>query len=81
MPSGCGGGRVHVNGMENFWSPGKRRLTCVYHSVEVEHPDCYLDEFTHRFNTRKMTGARRFAANGPRVSGKRLTYKALVGHV
>lgn len=72
-------GRVHVNGVENFWSLLKRGLSGIYHSVEVEHLDRYLDEFTYRFNTRKVTDAERFAASVSRVSGKRLTYKELVG--
>jgi transposase-like protein len=70
-------GRVHVNGVENFWSLLKRGLTGIYHSVEVEHLDRYLDEFTYRYNTRAATDAQRFASSVPRISGKRLTYAEL----
>ncbi|MBK9344655.1 MAG: IS1595 family transposase [Dehalococcoidia bacterium] len=70
-------GRVHVNGVENFWSLLKRGLTGIYHSVEVEHLDRYLDEFSYRFNTRKQTDAERFAGTVPKVAGKRLTYAEL----
>ena len=70
-------GRISTNGVENFWSLFKRGLTGIYHSVEVEHLDRYIDEFTYRFNTRKLTDSQRFEASLPRVSGKRLTYVGL----
>lgn len=70
-------GRIHVNGVENFWSLLKRGLTGIYHSVEVEHLDRYLDEFSYRYNTRKVTDAQRFRASVPRIAGKRLTYAEL----
>jgi transposase-like protein len=73
-------GRISTNGVENFWSLLKRGLTGIYHSVEAEHLDRYLDEFSYRFNTRKLSDSERFTASVPRVSGKRLTYAALTGH-
>jgi hypothetical protein len=47
-------GRVHTNGMENFWSLFKRGLkgTCV--SVEPFHLFRYLDEQAFRYNNRKQ---------------------------
>jgi len=71
-------GRVHTNGMENFWSLFKRGLNGIYHSVEVEHLDRYMDEFTYRFNSRKLSDGERFTASVPRIAGKRLTYSALI---
>lgn len=70
-------GRIHTNGIENFWSLLKRGIIGVYHSVEVDHLDRYLDEFTYRFNSRKMTDPDRFVAAAGRVAGKRLTYADL----
>lgn len=70
-------GRVHTNGMENFWSLLKRGIVGTYHNVHADHLDRYLDEFSFRFNTRKMPDGERFLVSAGRVSGKRLTYAEL----
>ena len=54
-------GRVHTNGLENFWSLFKRTIYGTHHSVEAFHLDRYLDSATFRFNTRKMKDGERFA--------------------
>lgn len=72
-------GRVHVNGMENFWSLLKRAIRGTYVSVEPFHLFRYLDEQAFRFNTRKTVDANRFQRVAGSVVGKRLTYKALIG--
>ena len=46
-------GRVHTNGMENFWSLLKRGLNGTYVSVEPFHLFRYVDEQAFRFNHRK----------------------------
>ena len=46
-------GKIHVNGMENFWSLLKRALNGTYVSVEPFHLFRYLDEQAYRFNSRK----------------------------
>lgn len=46
-------GRVHTNGLENFWSLLKRGLTVTYVSVEPLHLHRYVDEQAYRFNERK----------------------------
>ena len=46
-------GRVHTNGLENFWSLLKRGLTGTYVAVEPFHMFRYVDEQAFRFNTRK----------------------------
>ena len=58
-------GRVHTNGLENFWSLLKRGLHGTYVSVEPFHLFRYLDEQVFRFNNRatkdrKVTDADRF---------------------
>lgn len=63
--------------MENFWSLFKRGLNGIYHSVKVEHLDRYVDEFTYRFNNRKLSDGERFKASVPRIAGKRLTHSDL----
>jgi hypothetical protein len=70
-------GRVHTNGMENFWSLRKRALGGTYVAVAPEHLDRYLDEQTLRFNARKKTDAERFAKVMKSVPGRRLTYDSL----
>ena len=46
-------GRIHTNGMENFWSLLKRGLRGTYVAVEPFHLSRYVDEQVFRFNTRK----------------------------
>jgi transposase-like protein len=53
-------GRVHTNGIENFWSLLKRTIKGTYVSIEPFHLFRYLDEQSFRFNTRKGTDADRF---------------------
>jgi transposase-like protein len=73
-------GRVHTNGMENFWSLVKRSIGGTYVSVEPFHLFRYLDEQMFRFNNRKNIGDfGRFALAMSQVVGKRLTYSQLTG--
>jgi transposase-like protein len=72
-------GRVHTNGLENFWSLVKRGLKGTYVSVEPFHLFRYLDEQAFRYNNRKTDDAARFDIGVRRISGKRLTYKQLTG--
>lgn len=73
-------GRVHTNGLENFWSLTKRMLKGTYVSVEPEHLKAYLDEETFRYNERKKNDGGRFLLALSGVTGKRLTYKELIGN-
>lgn len=72
-------GKVHTNGMENFWSLLKRAIKGTYVSVEPFHLFRYLDEQSFRFNTRKLTDGIRFINAGKAILGKRLTYQHLIG--
>ena len=72
-------GKIHTNGMENFWSLLKRSLKGTYVSVEPFHLFRYLDEQSFRFNSRKMTDGMRFLRAAAGIIGKRLTYTALTG--
>lgn len=72
-------GRVHTNGMENFWSLLKRTLKGTYVSVDPAHLFRYLDEQCFRFNRRRFTDAERFALVIGQVIGRRLTYADLTG--
>lgn len=70
-------GRVHTNGMENFWSLLKRALGGTYVAVAPFHLFRYLDEQTFRFNKRKGSDASRFYEVLLSVVGKRLTWRNL----
>lgn len=70
-------GKVHTNGMENFWSLLKRSLKGTYVSVDPVHLFRYLDEQVFRFNERKLNDALRFLQVAGDVVGKRLTYAQL----
>jgi hypothetical protein len=72
-------GKVHTNGIENFWSLLKRALGGTYVSVEPFHLFRYVDEQAFRFNARKTTDAKRFERVSGQVVGKRVTYKQLTG--
>ena len=72
-------GRVHTNGIENFWSLLKRAVKGTYVSVEPFHLFRYLDEESFRYNTRKGTDSTRFGKALAGIAGKRLTYRNLTG--
>lgn len=77
-------GRVHVNGMENFWALLKRSLRGTYVAVEPFHLSRYVDEQVFRYNNRKdgvrkVTDSERFASVMSQVLGRRLTYDDLTG--
>lgn len=72
-------GRVHTNGLENFWSLLKRTLKGTYVQVSPDHLFRYLDEQVTRFNERKDNDGGRFVRTMQRVHGRYLPYKALTG--
>src|SRR5262249_17032249 len=77
-------GRVHTNGMENFWSLLKRGLGGTYVSVEPFHLFRYLDEQAFRYNNRAtkdnpLNDADRFTAVAAQIVRRRLTYRQLTG--
>jgi len=73
-------GRVHTNGLENFWSLLKRGISGTYVSVEPFHLFRYLDEQMFRYNNRKdLDDAGRFDLTVRQIVGKRLTFAELTG--
>jgi transposase-like protein len=77
-------GRVHTNGLENFWSLLKRNLSGTYVCVEPFHLERYVDEQVFRFNNRAtkenpLTDADRFLLALSQVADKRLTFAELTG--
>ncbi len=75
-------GRIHTNGLENFWSLLKRGINGTYVSVEPFHLFRYLDEQMFRYNNRgtkdnPLTDADRCSLLCTQIIGKRLTYAEL----
>jgi transposase-like protein len=78
-------GRIHTNGIENFWSLLKRGLHGTYVSVEPFHLFRYLDEQSFRYNNRKegefkLSDSERFNRALSGITGKRITYQELIGN-
>jgi len=77
-------GRVHTNGLENFWSLLKRNLSGTYVCVEPFHLERYVDEQVFRFNNRAtkdnpLNDSDRFLLALSQVANKRLTFAELTG--
>jgi transposase-like protein len=75
-------GRVHTNGLENFWSLLKRGLKGTYISIEPFHLFRYLDEQAWRYNNRAtkanpLKDSDRFELALSQVAGKRLPLQRL----
>lgn len=71
---------VHTNSIENFWSLLKRAIKGTYVSVSPEHLQKYVEEQSFRYNAREGNDGQRFLGVVGAVSGKRLTYKQLIGY-
>jgi transposase-like protein len=79
-------GRVHTNGLENFWSLLKRGLKGTYVSTEPFHLFRYLDEQAFRYNNRgdkenPVNDGDRFSRVVSQIIGKRLTWDKLTGKI
>lgn len=79
-------GRVHTNGLENFWALLKRGLKGTYVAVEPFHLFRYVDEQVFRYNNRAtkdnpLTDADRFHLAMTQIVGKRLTFAEVTGKV
>jgi len=79
-------GKIHTNGLENFWSLLKRGIGGTYVAVEPFHLFRYVDEQAWRYNNRAtkdnpMTDADRFSFAVSQIVGKRLTFAEVTGKV
>lgn len=72
-------GKIHINGMENFWCLLKRGLYGTYTHAEPFHLFRYLDERAFTFNERDLDDLGRFLGVVSTVAGRRLTYAGLTG--
>ena len=67
----------HTNTIEGMFSHFKRSVYGTYFHISPKHTQRYLDEFIHRYNSRKITDAERFTLSFSNVE-RRLTYKTLI---
>jgi len=79
-------GRIHTNGLENFWSLLKRGLHGTYVAVEPFHLFRYVDEQVFRYNNRAtkdnpLNDSDRFHLAMSQIVGKRLIFAEVTGKV
>ena len=68
-----------TNPVEGFFSQLKRSLDGTHHHVSREHLQRYVTEHDYRYSTCKMSDSARMEKLMSQASGRRLTYKTLVG--
>ena len=68
----------HTNTIEGFFSLLKRGIYGIYHSVSPWHLQRYCEEFSFRYNSRKITDDERFELSIQNSDG-RLKYNQLIG--
>lgn len=71
-------GMCHTNTIEGFWSQMKRGVNGIYHSISFKHVQSYVNEYTLRYNSRKISENNRFNLVLANMIG-RLTYNELIG--
>jgi transposase-like protein len=74
-------GSDHTNTVEGFFSLLKRGITGVYHHVGRGHLNRYCDEFSFRYEHRKISDGSRASLIVSGAEGNRLTYKQPSGTV
>lgn len=53
-------GRIYTNTIEGFWTGLKRGYIGIYHYMSPKHLQRYANEFTFRYNTRKVSDFHKF---------------------
>jgi transposase-like protein len=70
-------GDLHTNTVEGFFSQLKRGIYGIYHQVSPKHLHRYCQEFSYRYNTRKIKEVERFN-HSLTICNKRLKYQDLI---
>lgn len=70
-------GAFHTNTLEGYWSLVKRGCIGIYHSWSAKHLQMYLNEFSFRYNTRKLSESERFNTMLSNIA-MTLPYKKLI---
>ncbi len=68
---------LHNNSIEGFWSHLKRGLYGIYHQASAKHLGKYCNEFSFRYNIRKVSDVEKFNLALARAE-TRMTYKELI---
>lgn len=68
-------GDVYTNTAESWIALLKRGIMGSFHHVSEEHLDRYANEFSFRWNNRKVTDGERAVTAIKGIEGKRLYYK------
>jgi transposase-like protein len=69
--------QAHTNGIESFWALLKRGYYGIYHHMSAKHLHRYVNEFSFRHNTAKVSTLDFIAMTIERSVDKRLTYREL----
>jgi len=72
-------GNASTNTVESYFALLKRGVHGIFHHVSKHHLHRYCDEFSFRWNHRKIDDGERMIAVIKGSEGKRLSYKPLVG--
>ncbi|MDR3604753.1 MAG: IS1595 family transposase [Syntrophaceae bacterium] len=73
-------GFVPTNTAESYFALLKRGVMGIFHHVSKHHLHRYCDEFSFRWNYRKVSDGERTVAAISGSKGKRLTYKPTFGY-
>ena len=68
-------GNVHTQTVEGYFSLLKRGIIGTYHHVGEQHLHRYVDEFSFRYNGRKVEDGVRAVLTVKGAEGKRLMYR------
>ena len=71
-------GKVHVNGIESFWSMLKRAHKGTFHKISPKHLNRYVQEFAGKHNIRDLDTMAQMTAVIAALVGKRLLYRDLI---
>jgi len=69
---------IHSNTVEGVFSLIKRGVMGTFHSVSRKHLQNYLNEFSFRWNTRKLDDGQRVQRAIKAIEGKRIEYRESV---
>ncbi len=69
---------AHTKGIESFWALLKRGYIGVYHYMSVKHLDRYVNEFSFRHNTLKISTMDLIEMTINNTDNKHITYKELI---
>jgi len=71
-------GEVYVNTAESYFALLKRGIHGIFHSVSKQHLLRYCNEFTFRWNNRKVTDGERTISAIKGIGGKRLKFRETI---